>query len=143
MTRKTIHFKLPDQARVRELRQPRAGADEWVGEAAFARSDARVWALHAEGSRAGEHQPPGADVLGRALQDFSREWARLARETVERNVADAERLLRCRTPQDVLAWHARRASETLEQALLATTRVAQLSARIAGEAAQIVAAHRA
>jgi hypothetical protein len=140
VTRKTILFKLPDQAIARELRQPRTGADEWVGEAAFARPDAHVRERRAEGSGPGEHQPPSADVLGRALQEFPREWMRLAREAVERNTADAARLMRCRTPQDVLAWQARCASETLEQALLATSRVALLSARISGEAAQVVAA---
>lgn len=140
MTRKTILFKLPDQAIAREPRQPSTGAEEWVGEAAFARADAHVPEPRAGGSGPGEYQSSGADVLSNALQEFSREWMRLAREAVERNTADAARLMRCRTPQDVLAWQARCATETLEQALLATSRVALLSARICGEAAQIVAA---
>ena len=79
-------------------------------------------------------------ILVKGAQDVSREWFGLARDRWQKNLDSFNRLARCRSVQDFVAIQSDLARETLQQVIETNKRVAELSVRVAEEAAQPVQA---
>src|SRR3712207_5195313 len=79
-------------------------------------------------------------VLAQGAQEISREWLSLAQNRFQRNLDGFNELLRCRTLQDFIAVQSSLARDNLEQILGNSRRIAELSVKVADQAAQKIAA---
>ncbi len=82
-----------------------------------------------------------SSMLAVMAQGASREWADFARERMEQNFNGLDRLMRCRTPQDLAAIQSEFLRESLESFLQYSRRVAQRSMQMADEASRTMAAN--
>jgi len=79
-------------------------------------------------------------VLARGFQEASNEVLRFVQDRLTKNVDSLNRLAGCRSVQDVVAVQSELVRDTLWQVIDANKRVAELSLRIASEAALAVQA---
>jgi phasin family protein len=77
-------------------------------------------------------------ILAGGMQTISREWMHLAGERLERNVARMEGLMRCRTPQELMAAQYELLNDNLAALLTSSRRIAEMSVQVAEDAAQAV-----
>ena len=81
-----------------------------------------------------------SSVLVKGAQDVSREWLGLAQERIRKNIEAVNRIAGCRSVQDVLTVQSELVRDNLQQAIDTSRRVAELSVRVANEAAQTIQA---
>ena len=81
-----------------------------------------------------------SSILIRGAQDVSREWFGLAQDRWQKNLDALNRLTRCRSVQDFVAVQSDLARDSLQQVIETNKRVAELSVRVAEEAAQTMQA---
>ena len=81
-----------------------------------------------------------SSVLVKGAQDVSREWLGLAQERIRTNLEAVNRIAGCRSVQDVLTVQSDLVRDNLQQAIDTSRRVAELSVRVANEAAQTIQA---
>ena len=74
-------------------------------------------------------------LLAKGIQEISQTWLGLAQERLQRNVESLNRLAGCRSVQDFVAIQSEFVRDSLQQTIDASRRVAELSARVASEAA--------
>src|SRR4051794_38388942 len=79
-------------------------------------------------------------VLARGFQEASHEWINMARERVTKNMEGLNRLAGCRSVQDFVATQSDLARDGLQQVIDTNKRVAELSVRVADEAARAIQA---
>jgi hypothetical protein len=79
-------------------------------------------------------------ILARGVQDASREWFGLVQDRLQKNLDGFKALVHCRSVQDMIAIQSDLMRDTLEQAISTSRRVAELSVRVADEAARRVQA---
>jgi phasin family protein len=79
-------------------------------------------------------------ILARGAQNVSREWFGLVQEGWRRNMDAMNRLARCQSVQDFVAIQSELMRDGLRQAIETNKRVAELSVRIAEEAAGVIEA---
>ena len=79
-----------------------------------------------------------SSVLVKGAQDVSREWLGLAQERIRTNIEAVNRIAGCRSVQDVLTVQSDLVRDNLQQAIDTSRRVAELSVRVASEAAQTI-----
>jgi len=79
-------------------------------------------------------------ILVKGAQDVSREWFGLAQERLTRTIDDLNRLARSRSVHDFVAVQSDLVRDSLQQAIEANRRVAELSARVAEDAARRIQA---
>jgi len=77
-------------------------------------------------------------VLAKGVQQISQEWFGLAQERFTQNLEGLNRLARCQSVQDFMAIQSELIRENLESALGMGQRVAELSNKLANEAAGAV-----
>ena len=77
-------------------------------------------------------------VLARGFQDASHEWISLAQERATKNIDALNRLAGCRSVQDFVAVQSDLVRDNLWQIIDTNKRIAELSLRVAEEAAGIV-----
>ena len=77
-------------------------------------------------------------VLARGFQEASHEWISLAQERVTKNIDGLNRLAGCRSVQDFVAVQSDLARDDLQQIIATNQRIAELSVRVADEAARII-----
>src|SRR4051794_30060940 len=77
-------------------------------------------------------------VLARGFQDASHEWISLAQERVTKNIDGLTQLAGCRSVQDFVAVQSDLVRDNLWQIIDTNKRIAELSLRVAEEAAGIV-----
>jgi hypothetical protein len=102
----------------------------------------RVWGIFGEEvHKAAQKSPDNFDaiiqsssVLAKVTQSISREWANFMRKRMQQNLNRFERLLRCRTPQDMTAVQSEILRDNLESFLHCARRVAETSMQVADEA---------
>ena len=82
-----------------------------------------------------------SSVLIKGAQEVSREWFGFAQERVQKNMDGLNRLLGCRSVQDFVATQSDLARDNLQQAIDTNKRVAEVSVRVAEEAARSIQAH--
>jgi phasin family protein len=81
-----------------------------------------------------------SSVLARGFQEASNEWINLARERVTKNMDSLNRLAGCRSVQDFVATQSDLVRDGLQQVIDTNKRVAELSVRVADEAARAIQA---
>src|SRR3954469_7951658 len=81
-----------------------------------------------------------SNVLARGFQEASNEWINLARERVTKNMDGLNRLAGCRSVQDLVATQSDLVRDGLQQVIDTNKRVAELSVRVADEAARAIQA---
>ena len=164
MTRKTVHFKLPPKSPAPGPSDPRApGQTESpivFGLGLRVPSEAQERAIadndiipHAE-SQLHPGRPKLANagfkadaaamtdcglVLMRGLQDTTGAWLTLTWSGFRRSIDGMDRLLRCRTPEELLALQGDLIRSHLEHALAGMGSIAQMTSRTARDAARTVA----
>jgi phasin family protein len=79
-------------------------------------------------------------VLARGFQEASHEWINMARERVTKNMDGLNRLAGCRSVQDLVATQSDLVRDGLQQVIDTNKRVAELSVRVADEAARAIQA---
>src|SRR3954467_3638900 len=79
-------------------------------------------------------------VMVKGAQDVSREWFNAAQERLTKGMDGLNRLAGCRSVQDFVAAQSDLAGDDLHQILATNPRIAELSVRVAEEAAQIIQA---
>src|SRR3954469_24932241 len=79
-------------------------------------------------------------VLARGFQEASHEWINMARERVTKNMEGLNRLAGARSVQDLVAVQSDLARDGLQQVIDTNKRVAELSVRVADEAARAIQA---
>jgi hypothetical protein len=77
-------------------------------------------------------------VLARGFQEASHEWISLAQERVTKNIDGLNRLAGCRSVQDLVAVQSDLVRDNLWRIIDTNKRIAELSLRVAEEAASIV-----
>jgi phasin family protein len=76
------------------------------------------------------------NILAQGAQEVSREYFELARKAVAHNFEWFDALARCRTPQDLVAAQSKIWRDNLQDLLDTTRRTAEVSVRIADDAAR-------
>jgi phasin family protein len=79
-------------------------------------------------------------VLAKGVQEISQEWFSLAQDRLAKNLDGLNRLARCQSVHDFVAVQSDLARDGLEQAIDTSRRVAELSVRLANEAAKTMQA---
>src|SRR3954447_1760105 len=79
-------------------------------------------------------------VMVKGAQDVSREWFNAAQERLTKGMDGLNRLAGCRSVQDFVAVQSDLARDDLQQIIATNQRLAELSVRVAEEAAQIIQA---
>src|SRR4051794_31042953 len=79
-------------------------------------------------------------VIVKGAQDVSREWFNSAQERLTKGMDGLNRLAGCRSVQDFVAVQSDLARDDLQQVIATNQRIAELSVRVAEEAAQIIQA---
>jgi phasin family protein len=82
-------------------------------------------------------------VLVRGAQDISREWLELAQSRLQKNLDGLNALSRSRSLQEFAAAHTDLVRDNMQQVIDTSRRVADVSVRVASEAALTVANRRA
>jgi phasin family protein len=77
-------------------------------------------------------------ILVKGAQDISREWFELMQERLTKNLDAMSRLASCRSLHDFVAVHSDIARDRLGHTVESSRRLAEVSARVAEEAAQII-----
>lgn len=77
-----------------------------------------------------------SNILAQGAQEVSRECFELARKTMAHNLDWFDALVRCRTPQELVAAQSKMVRDNLQDLLDTTRRTAEVSARMADEAAR-------
>jgi len=77
-------------------------------------------------------------VMVKGAQDVSREWFNAAQERLTKGMDGLNRLAGCRSVQDFVAVQSDLVRDDLEQVIATNQRLAELSVRVADEAAQII-----
>src|SRR4051794_21901890 len=81
-----------------------------------------------------------SNVLARGAQEVSREVIQLVQDRLQKNVEAVNRLAGTRSVQDFVAVQSDLARDTLQQVLHTNKRIAELSVRVADEAARAIQA---
>jgi len=76
-----------------------------------------------------------SSVLAEGTLDISREWFDLMRHRAEHNFERIDEMMHCRSPQEMTAIQSEVLRENLEDIMKSTRRTAEISLRIADEAA--------
>jgi phasin family protein len=79
-----------------------------------------------------------SSVLARGAQEISQEWFGLAQDRLAKNMDAMNRLASCRSVQDFVAVQSDWVRDNLQQRIDASRRVAELSIRVADEAARAI-----
>jgi phasin family protein len=77
-------------------------------------------------------------ILVKGAQEISREWFELMQERLSKNLEAMSRLAGCRSLQDFVAVQSDIARDRLGHTIESSRRLAEASARVAGEAAQLI-----
>src|SRR3954453_11957799 len=81
-----------------------------------------------------------SNVLAKGAQEVSQEWVKLAQDRLQKNMDGLNRLAGVRSVQDFVAVQSDLMRDGLQQVIDTNKRVAELSARIADEAARAIQA---
>ncbi len=76
-----------------------------------------------------------ATAVTKGMNDASREWLAFARTQVENNMKGMSELWRCRSPHDLAALQTDLVREAMERALQSSRRIADMSVKVAEDAA--------
>jgi hypothetical protein len=79
-------------------------------------------------------------MLARGFHEASQEWFGLARDQISKNMDALNRLAQCRSMQDVVAIQSELMRDNLQQTIDTSRRIAELSTRVANEAARTIQA---
>jgi hypothetical protein len=74
-------------------------------------------------------------ILSKGMQSISRELFDLANQRLDQNLRRANSLMRCRTPQELVAEYSEFVRENMDESARSTRRLMELSMQIADEAA--------
>jgi phasin family protein len=77
-------------------------------------------------------------ILARGLQEVSQAWFGLAQDRITKNVDALNRLAGCRSMQDLVAAQSDLVRDNLQQAIDTSRHVAEVSLRVADEAARTI-----
>ena len=77
-------------------------------------------------------------VLTNGAQEISREWFDVMRERLAKNIEDMNRLASCRSVQDLIAVQSEIVRDRLGHTVDSSRRIAEVSIRVADEAARII-----
>ncbi|MEA2839538.1 MAG: hypothetical protein QOF41_868 [Methylobacteriaceae bacterium] len=77
-------------------------------------------------------------ILVKGAQEISREWFEVMQERLSKNLDAMSRLAGCRSLQDFVAVQSDIARDRLGHTIESSRRLAEVSARVAGEAAQLI-----
>jgi len=79
-----------------------------------------------------------SSVLMKGAQEVSHEWFGFAQERVQKNMDGLNRLVGCRSVQDFVATQSDLMRDGLQQVIDTNKRIAELSVRVAEEAARAI-----